>query len=451
MSIPISPPDPALVYSVSRLNREVRLLLESGLSLIWVEGEVSNFSRPSSGHWYFSLKDDAAQVRCAMFRTKNSALPFQPQNGMKVLARIRATLYEPRGDYQLLVEYMEPAGEGALRAAFERLKAKLQAEGLFAEASKKSLPVWPRCVGVVTSPTGAAIRDILHVLNRRFPAIKVIIYPVPVQGADAAAKIVQAVRVAGERKECDVLIIARGGGSLEDMAAFNEETVAREIYRCPLPTVSGVGHEIDFSIADFVADCRAPTPSAAAELVAPDASAVQTQFKRLLARMAASQEQSLKGSRKQLTTLVHRLQRCHPEQRLRNQAQRLDELDRRLARAAKAGVSRERHNLSALASRLNVLTPVHRLNLLQQRLQRDEERLDAAVLMRIDMNRRRLTLASRGLATVSPLATLDRGYAIAHRCSDGQIIRRAKEVERGDAINVRLAQGELICEVTLVQ
>jgi len=258
------------IYSVSRLNREVRVLLERGFGSVWLEAEISNFAKPSSGHWYFSLKDAAAQVRCCMFRQRNMLCAFAARDGQKVLVRARIGLYEPRGEYQLVIDHMEDSGLGALKRQFEELSAKLAAEGLFAAERKRPLPMIPKRIGVITSPTGAAIRDILHVLARRFAAVPVLIYPVAVQGATAAAEIAAAVRLAGRRAECDVLILARGGGSLEDLWAFNDEALARAIVASPIPVVSGIGHEIDFTIADFAADVRAPTPSAAAEIAVPD-------------------------------------------------------------------------------------------------------------------------------------------------------------------------------------
>src|SRR5450755_3103299 len=261
---PASPTPPERkVYTISQLNAHVRLLLERGLSVVWVEGELSNLSQPSSGHWYFSLKDRDAQVRCAMFRTRNTLCRFAPREGQAVIAYGRVSLYEPRGDYQLLIEHLDDAGLGALQRAFDELKARLAAEGLFAAERKRELPLVPRRIGVITSPTGAAIRDVLHILARRFPAAAVLIYPVPVQGVAAAPAIVAALDLASARAECDVLILTRGGGSLEDLWAFNDERVARAIYRCAIPVVTGIGHEIDFTMADFVADLRAPTPSGA--------------------------------------------------------------------------------------------------------------------------------------------------------------------------------------------
>ena len=269
------------IYSVSRLNREVRVLLERGFASLWLEAEISNLAKPSSGHWYFSLKDAAAQVRCCMFRQRNMLCVFAPRAGQKVLVRARIGLYEPRGEYQLVIDHMEDSGQGALKRQFEELSAKLAAEGLFAPERKRALPSVPRRIGVITSPTGAAIRDILHVLARRFAAIPVLIYPVAVQGAAAAAEITAAVRLAGRRAECDVLILARGGGSLEDLWAFNDEALARAIVASPIPIVSGIGHEIDFTIADFAADVRAPTPSAAAEIAVPDGEEWLASFSRL--------------------------------------------------------------------------------------------------------------------------------------------------------------------------
>ncbi|HKX58724.1 MAG TPA: exodeoxyribonuclease VII large subunit, partial [Steroidobacteraceae bacterium] len=258
---------------MSRLNREARALLETGLPSLWITGELSNLSRPASGHWYFSLKDEGAQVRCAMFRQRNLSVRVAPRDGMQVLLRARVGLYEARGEFQLVVDHLEEAGEGELRRRFEALKLKLAAEGLFDAARKRPLPRFPRRIGVVTSPTGAALRDVLHVLGRRFPSVPVLLYPVPVQGAGAAREIASMLAVADRRRDVDVLLLVRGGGSLEDLWAFNDEALARAIAGVGLPVISGIGHEIDFTIADFVADLRAPTPSAAAEIAVPDAAA----------------------------------------------------------------------------------------------------------------------------------------------------------------------------------
>ena len=391
-------PPARTVYSVSRLNREVRTLLESGLGTIWVQGEISNLARPSSGHWYFSLKDRDAQLRCAMFRQRNALARFTPKEGQLVLSFGRVSLYEPRGDYQLLVELMEDAGLGALQRAFEELKARLAAEGLFALERKRALPSAPRCIGVITSPTGAAIRDILHVLARRFPAAAVLIYPAPVQGAAAAAALVAAIELAASRAECDVLILARGGGSLEDLWAFNDERLARAILRCPIPMVTGIGHEIDFTIADFVADLRAPTPSAAAQLVAPDASVWLHRLEQLAARFAAAARRALKSEQARLDALLRRLQQAHPGARLLQHSQRLDELEARLKLA------------------------------LRSRLASGAARLDSA---------------ARALQAVSPLATLGRGFAVVTRSADGALITAAEQLAVGEKFDARLAHGSL--------
>lgn len=435
------------VYTVSHLNREVRALLDRGFALLWIEGELSNFSRPSSGHWYFSLKDRDSQVRCAMFRMRNQFIGFAPAEGMQVLVRARVTLYEPRGDYQLVVEHMEEAGDGLLRCAFEELKKRLAAEGLFDPAHKKPLPPLPRRIGVITSPSGAAIHDILTVLRRRFPAIPVLIYPVLVQGTAAAPAIARMIRRAGEAGDCDVLILARGGGSLEDLWPFNDEAVARAIHACPLPIVSGVGHEVDVTIADLVADHRAPTPSAAAELVSPNgaewAQAFAAREKRLLQRLLHLQL----AKRQQLNWLTKRLDQCHPGRRLRDQSQRLDELEQRLYHAWRVQLRDGCACLVALDAHLHQHNPRRRLR--QYLLQREHLARCLTQLMRarLQQHRQRLAVLSRALDTVSPLATLNRGYAIVQRASNGVIVRDADAVNIGDRIEARIARGRLICTV----
>src|SRR6201996_5456868 len=330
---PSTEPAERTVYTVTRLNREVRVLIERGLGVVWVEGELSNLSVPSSGHWYFSMKDRDAQLRCAMFRQRNMSVGFTPKAGQQILARGRVSLYEPRGDYQFIVEHLEEAGVGALKREFERLKAKLAAEGLFATERKRSLPRFPRRIGVVTSPSGAAIRDILHILARRFPPAAVMIYPTPVQGDAAIPSIVEAIQTATARAECDVLIVARGGGSIEDLWCFNDERVARAIRASGIPIVSGIGHEIDFTIADFVADARAPTPSGAAELVAPDRNACLEALDRTMERLTVSMRRELRSLGSRFEAAQFRLKLTHPGIRLNQQAQRLDELEQRLVGA----------------------------------------------------------------------------------------------------------------------
>ena len=434
------------VYAVSELNAQVRARLESGFGQLWVEGELSNLAQPASGHWYFSLKDSRAQVRCAMFRQNNMQVQFRPESGQQVRVRVRVSLYEARGEYQLVVQHMEPAGEGALRQAFEELKNRLQAEGLFNPEHKRSLPWLPRRIGVITSPTGAAIRDVLHVLRRRFPAIPVVVYPVPVQGEEAPGRIVEALHLAAERSECDVLILTRGGGSLEDLWSFNDEAVARAVHACPLPIVAGVGHEIDFTIADFVADLRAPTPSAAAEAVTPDRGELAQRVQGLAGRLQRAGTRLIRDGDNRLRAQTSRMQALHPGRRITEQIQRLDELWLRMDRACRLGLRQRSDRLRGLYDRLHAHSPARRLQLHHDRLAHQHQRLEGAMHRRLDRLARSLAVASRGLSAVSPLATLDRGYAIA-RQPDGTVVTDARQVHSGDPLNVRLARGELLCDV----
>jgi exodeoxyribonuclease VII large subunit len=435
------------IYTISRLVRESRAVLEGSFPLLWIEGEISNLSRPSSGHMYFSLKDEAAQVRCAMFRNRNLQLRFKPEAGMHVLVRARVTLYEARGDFQIIVEHMEEAGLGALQRAFEALKAKLGQEGLFEMAHKRTLPTLPQRIGVITSPTGAAIRDILSVLKRRFPAIPVLIYPVPVQGEQAAAEIAEMIKLADSRGDCDVLILTRGGGSLEDLWAFNEEVVARAIHACETPLVSAVGHEVDFTIADFVADRRAPTPSAAAELVSPDQSELQQQLASLLNQLGQRIGGVLKQSDQALDWLSKRLQQQHPARELQLKAQRLDELELRLKRQIRIRLDRKAHLLARLDGNLQRHTPLQQLAQLAARQQNLQQRLYHAWEKNITRKQQRLAMNSRALDSVSPLATLQRGYAIVQDMAGKKIYHDAAELNAGDKVSARLAKGSLICTV----
>jgi exodeoxyribonuclease VII large subunit len=413
------------IYSVARLNREARVLLEGGLGMVWVQAELSNFSRPASGHWYFSLKDRDAQLRCAMFRQRNLLARFTPREGQLVLAHGRVSLYEPRGDYQLLVEHLEDAGEGALQRAFEQLRARLAAEGLFAAERKRELPAAPARIGVITSPTGAALRDILKVLAQRFPAAAVLIYPVPVQGAAAAPAIAQALDLASARAECDVLILARGGGSLEDLWAFNDERVARALARCTLPVVSGVGHETDVTIADFVADLRAPTPTAAAQLVVPDRRVWLQRLAQLAQRFGTAMRRQLQEEAAQLRLRRERLQRAHPGARLAQHAQRLDELELRLRRVLEARLRAAALPLGPLAGRLQ-----------------------AAWTRARTAAGSRLELAIQTLNAYSPLHTLERGFAVVSNAQDGTLIRRSAQLHIGEDIAARFADGTVTARVT---
>lgn len=440
-------PAPENIYSVSRLNREARLILEGGLPPMWVMGEISNFVQAASGHWYFSLKDAQAQVRCAMFRNRTTGAPVRPQNGLQVQIRAQVSLYEPRGEFQLIADQMHPAGAGALRMAFEALKARLAAEGLFDPARRQPLPAYPRSIGVISSPTGAALRDILHVLARRYPLAPVILYPVAVQGVDAEPQIVRALALAGMRRECDVIILARGGGSLEDLWAFNLETVARAVHACPIPVVSGVGHEIDFTIADFVADLRAPTPSAAAESTVPDRIELAHRLDQLQARLSQRSLASLKAQRLHTTQLAHRLGQCHPERRLQRQRQLLDELEARLTRSLHFRIDRLSHRLAAQRSRLWAGRPHVRLRHAQDRLTRAGAALHRAIDGRLVENARRLAAASRALDAVSPLGTLERGYAIVRRWPDGAVVQSPEQAPVDTRLQLRLRHGSLLCRV----
>jgi exodeoxyribonuclease VII large subunit len=434
------------IYSVSRLNREVRVLLERGFGTLWLEAEISNFARPSSGHWYFSLKDAAAQVRCAMFRQRNMLCNFTARDGQKVLVRARIGLYEPRGEYQLIVDHMEDAGLGALQRRFEELSAKLQQEGLFAAERKRPLPSLPRRIGIITSPTGAAVRDILHVLARRFPAAAVLIYPVSVQGAQAAAEIVAALALAGRRAECDVLILARGGGSLEDLWAFNDERLARAIVASPIPVITGIGHEIDFTIADFSADMRAPTPSAAAELVVPDAEEWLNAFVRFGARLQRCMYRRLEEHRVRLRWLAGRAALVSPAARLSAQAQRLDELEQCLVRALRRRLQEHRERLRWLTGRAALVSPFTRLTQQLLRLENLDQRLNRAWRQALNSRRERLRPLVRTLNAVSPLATLQRGYAIVS-LEGGAILRNAADAKPGAIIEARLAKGSVRAKV----
>ena len=427
------------VYSVSELNRLARQLLEQDLPRMWVSGEISNLARPASGHLYFSLKDERAQIRCALFRGANRS-SFTPENGMQVLARGRVSLYEPRGDYQLIVDHLEAAGEGLLRRRLEELKQKLAAAGLFDPARKQPLPALPGAIGVITSPSGAAVRDIVHILRRRFPAIPVIIYPVQVQGEQAKFDIVKAFETAARRAECEVLILARGGGSLEDLWAFNEEIVAHAIAACPIPVVSGVGHEIDFTIADLVADVRAPTPSGAAELVVPDSRDWLRHLQALERRTVLASSRVLANTLTRQQQLAARLARCHPGYQLRQNAQRLDELRHQLSAALGNRLALDALRIDNALHRLQRVSPVMRLRLATERITGARQQLAAAIRVNISATGSRLAVLSGRLQTVSPLATLERGYAIVLDAA-GSVVRSATQLKAGDTITARLADG----------
>ena len=431
------------IYSISRLNSELRQVLEGSFPLVWVEGEISNLSTPRSGHLYFSLKDSHAQIRCAMFRNRRNLLRFRPGNGDQVLVRARIALYEPRGDCQLIIEHLEPAGAGALRQAFEQLKARLQAEGLFDSRHKRPLAPYPKRIGIISSPSGAAVRDILHVLQRRYPVAEVIIYPSAVQGSAAADELRQALELAQSRKEVDVLIIGRGGGSEEDLAVFNDEQLARTIAGCKIPIISAVGHETDFTIADFVADRRAPTPSAAAEVATPDREALASHCLQLGRRLRQRCLRHLEAARYALQLLQDRLQRASPHIRLIQQQQRLDELQLRLTRSMQLAQQQRRLELRHWRERLQGQHPERGLSALQARIVQFDRRLRVLIERAIQYRREQLQSRMRELQAVSPLATLERGYSITFRADDGELVRDARQVTAGQELRIRLAAGEI--------
>ena len=433
------------VYTVARLNDEVARLLEDSFPLVWVEGELSNLARPRSGHMYFTLKDPRAQVRCALFRSNRMRLGFEPQDGMQVVARARVGLYGPRGEFQLVVQELEPAGEGALRLAYDRLRLRLQEEGLFDTRHKRPLPSFPRRLGVVTSPTGAAVRDVLKVLGRRFPALPVVVYPTRVQGEGAGEEIAAAIRAAVRRAECDVLLVVRGGGSLEDLWSFNEEGVARAIHACPIPVVTGVGHESDVTIADFVADERAPTPSSAAERASPSRAELVERLATIAGR--ARRAAAADAERRRTALEVRRRRLRHPLLRIENLAQRTDELGRRAAGALDRRSRETRQRMDALLHRLERARPDARA--LRTKLEHLERRGRSAMAERQARAAGRVREVVRALHAVSPGRTLDRGYAILYR--DGGIVRDASEAAPGDAVTARLGRGRLGATVTSVE
>lgn len=481
------------VYNVSRLTAELAQLVKAGLPALWLQGEISNFAAPRSGHWYFSLKDANSQIRCAMFANRNRQLRFQPRDGEQVLVRAKAGVFEPRGELQLIVEQLQPAGEGALTTQFEALKARLQAEGLFAVEHKKPLPTFPRRLGVITSPTGAAVQDVLHVLQRRFPYLDVIIYPTLVQG-DVGEDIAGLLRHVQARNEVDVVLLTRGGGSLEDLWAFNHEALARAIHACSLPVVSAVGHEVDFTIADFVADVRAPTPSAAAEVISPDTQAVLQQLQRFEQRLLSTVQQGITQRQTQVQQFA-RVLRGVPERLTQRRHQQADLLEIRLRNAYARRMSAAREALQELNTRLYEMDPRHtlgqaqrrqqvlamrlqqvaagsvrqrqqRLQHLQQRLWQHNMQHQVAVLagrqqalagrlhhvmqQRLNQSQQQLVRLGKQLNGISPLAVLERGYTIATQ-QDGRVLRSVDDSEVDTSLTLLLVDGELDCTVTNIR
>ncbi len=427
------------VLTVSQLNGRARVLLEDVFSNIWVEGEISNLAKPASGHVYFTLKDSQAQVRCALFRQNAARVRQALRDGMAVKVRGKVSLFEGRGDYQLILDSVEPAGDGALRLAFEALKTKLSNEGLFSPENKIPLPAHPQRIGIVSSPTGAVIRDIISVFRRRAPQIQLTLIPTAVQGREATGQIVRALQLA-DRRGFDALILARGGGSLEDLWCFNEEPVARAIAACQTPIISAVGHETDVSISDFVADVRAPTPSAAAELLAPDANELVQRLNSLHRRLVMRMQNRIERERLRLDGISRRLR--HPGERLRQQAQRLDDLDMRLRRAFERTLQHRQERVARLDMRLAAQHPGRALALLRQRLDGLSERLPRAMRDALKDRRQQLQADVQTLNAISPLATLGRGYSILLD-ERGKAIRNAAQTKPGQRLKARLGEGEL--------
>lgn len=434
-------PAPRIVHSVTELAGLLRALIEESLPRVWVEGEISNFSRPASGHWYFTLKDTAAQLRCAMFRNQNLYVRPQPRDGDRVLIRAELSFYTARGDLQLICEHLEPAGQGDLLRAFEQLKKRLAAEGLFDVAAKRPVPALPRMIGLITSATGAAVQDVTAALARRFPLIPVVLWPVPVQGAAAAPAIVGALRELPRRAPVDVILLVRGGGSLEDLWAFNEEAVARAIRACGVPVVCGIGHEVDFSIADFAADLRAPTPTAAAEMVSPDRAVILQRLAALHAAAQRAQKRVLVDRRAQMERALARLLRLHPQRVLRDRAQQLDGLQQRLHQSALRQLRLQAQRGDALGQRLIAQHPLARLTLERTRLAARSDQLgrNLAGFLRLRVERHAHHAAR--LHSVSPQAVLHRGYAIAQH--QGRVIRSADELSPADEFELILSRGQL--------
>ena len=434
------------IYSVSQLNQSVRLMLENQLGAVWLTGEISNFSQPVSGHWYLSLKDENAQVRCAMFRMKNLRVSFRPTNGMQVLVRANVSLYEPRGDYQLIIESMHLAGEGLLMQQFEALKLKLAAEGLFAQHLKKNLPHFSKAVGIITSKTGAALQDILHILQRRDPSLKIIIYPTAVQGKDAATDIAQMIELANQRQEVDVLIVGRGGGSLEDLWCFNEEMVARAIFHSHLPVISAVGHETDVTIADFVADLRAPTPSAAAELVSRNQMELLQQLQYRRQRLEIALDRLFAEKQQKLKHLSLRLHNQHPQAQLRIQQQLIMQLSHRLQQSLRHRWQKKAENLTAFSIRLYKNPLPLRLQQYEQQLAQLKVRLNSHMNLTLSLQQKQLAHLCGKLDSLSPLKVLARGYSITQN-QQNFTIRSMKDVNVGEQIKTRLPDGDIISQV----
>ncbi len=433
------------IYSVSQFNRSVRSLLETSYPIVWIEGEVSNLVRPASGHSYFSLKDEGAQIRCALFKNRLNKISAKLEDGKKIIVRAKVSLYEGRGDFQLIIESFEDAGEGQLIKKFEQLKNKLLAEGLFDESVKVALPVFPKRLGVITSPTGAVIHDIITALNRRFPALPVIIYPSRVQGATAAENIKNMIEIAAERNECDVLIIARGGGSLEDLWPFNEEIVARAIFNCKIPIISGIGHETDTTIADWVADKRAPTPTAAAELISPDQAEITNSLLEFENKLFKLSNATIQNLSQKIDFLTRQLKT--PDQQIEQFVLMIQGLSKRLSTTILLSLSKKQQLSERLNINLNTLQPSNKLQLQKQHVNNLAGRLKSSCSEKISTLRNRLHGFSRELNAISPLETMARGYSITRLLDSGIIFRDIGQVRKGDLIETVIKNAAVVSKV----
>lgn len=443
----LSTPQSRDIYTIGRLNSEVRSVLDGSFPLLWVSGEISNLSTPRSGHIYLSLKDSHAQVRCALFRNKRQLLRFQPQNGDQVVVRAKIGFYEPRGDFQLIIEHMELAGDGDGQLAFEALKKKLDGEGLFSTENKQALPSHPKRIGIISSASGAAVHDVLKVLKTRAPSIPVVIYPCLVQGKDAPESIQQALVLAEKRAECDVLLLTRGGGSSEDLEAFNNESLARQIAKSDIPIISAIGHEIDFTISDFVADRRAPTPSAAAELVSPDTQNLLGHLNNQHSRIKSIALNLLQNKSSRFKNLQHRLSRLSPEAQLHQQQQRLDELEIKLNRQIQLKIETSKNKQAVIFDKLRMQTPSSKVNQAREQLISSRARLTNIWKAQLQLKQQHISALARQLNTVSPLSTLERGYAIVRKPGSKEIIHDCSSLIAGDKIEALIHQGTVVATV----
>lgn len=432
------------ILTVSQFTRDVKYVLESNFPAVWVSGEISNLAMPRSGHWYFTLKDEQSQVRCAMFRQHNRKVHFLPQEGSQILVNARVSLYEARGDFQLIVEQMEDAGEGALKRAYEQLKQKLYARGLFAEEYKLSLPEYPRRIAIITSPTGAALQDMLNVLQRRFPALPVIIYPSQVQGEAAAGQLIKALQRVQQQALCEVVILGRGGGSIEDLWAFNNEQLAQAIFDCTIPVISAVGHEIDFTICDFVADVRAATPSAAAELVSPDQNEWLSWLQGMEAKLQNLIQQRINLCRQQFDGLQKRLK--HPGRYLEEVSQRIDELSLRMEQQLGLRLRLRQEKLLTLSARLKQHSPEYKLHNQLERLDYLQQRLQQSLTIKLKRDEQKLASLARQLDAFSPLATLGRGYCLVKNRQE-QLIKTSRQLSPGDQVKICFAHDHAIARI----